>query len=49
MNLLLGTHALLWMLGDPGQLSESAKQALRAAQNSLHFGGSLFVKIEKLG
>ena len=37
MNLLLGTHALLWMLGDPGQLSESAKQALRAAQNSLHF------------
>ncbi|TVQ21814.1 MAG: type II toxin-antitoxin system VapC family toxin [Spirochaetaceae bacterium] len=37
MNLLLDTHALLWMLSDPGQLSESAKKALTAAENNLHF------------
>ncbi len=37
MNLLLDTHALLWMLSDPARLGESAKRAVSAAENSLHF------------
>lgn len=35
MNLLLGTHALLWALGDSRQLAERARSALLDPANSV--------------
>ena len=35
MNLLLDTHALLWWLDDPGQLSEKARAAVAEGGNAV--------------
>jgi len=35
VNLLVDTHALLWWLDDPGQLSEKARTAIAEGGNSV--------------
>jgi len=35
MRVLLDTHAFLWAIGQPGKLSERAKQIIQAESNQL--------------
>jgi len=40
MKLLLDTHIILWAAGRPERLSESARAALKAPENSLFFSAA---------
>lgn len=40
MDILLDTHILLWAAGEPGRLSQSARQYLEDPENSLIFSAA---------
>jgi PIN domain nuclease of toxin-antitoxin system len=41
MTLLLDTHVLLWWLGDPEQLSRSAKKAIQDGSNRVYVSAAV--------
>lgn len=41
MKLLLDTHILLWAAGQPEKLSESTRNLLMSAENSLFFSAAI--------
>jgi PIN domain nuclease of toxin-antitoxin system len=41
MTLLLDTHVLLWWLGDPEQLSRSAKKAIQDGSNRVYVSSAV--------
>jgi PIN domain nuclease of toxin-antitoxin system len=52
MKILLDTHVLLWVAGDPKQLSVQAKKLLEDPQNQLYFSAASLWEISiknKLG
>jgi PIN domain nuclease of toxin-antitoxin system len=40
MRILLDTHVLLWVAGDPKQFSAQARQLLEDPQNQLYFSAA---------
>jgi PIN domain nuclease of toxin-antitoxin system len=52
MKLLLDTHVLLWVAGEPEKLSKTAQSLLEDSQNQLHFSAASLWEISiknKLG
>jgi PIN domain nuclease of toxin-antitoxin system len=52
MKILLDTHVLLWVAGDPNQLSAQARKLLEDPQNQLYFSAASLWEISiknKLG
>jgi len=45
MTLLLDTHALLWWLEDPNQLSESAREAIADWKNTVYVSAAVVWEI----
>jgi PIN domain nuclease of toxin-antitoxin system len=45
VNYLLDTHVLLWLLGDPGQLSAAAREAIQNPRNQVFVSAVSAVEI----